>query len=657
MKIPNFVKVGGTTIAALILSACGSSGGDDSPSVKSSANTTPTTPVVPAPTAKEDQSVKAFNAAKAAEQAQESAIAANADAAKKEDLASAKDALKQVQAAQAAANSAAQAAAAAAAKAKAENAENAAMAADYAKRAADAVKALDIIAAGTQELVAKRMKQDDANKSVAVTSTPSNNGRSHVGYQHTQKVQSDLDLDGMKKPANNDSNTAKVMREQDIHNERDTIVVARHRDNNKEFDLYLHDMDLKKVKTNPQAGVGGLSNHRVAVPDTLAALVIDNNNRPETNLRTIKDDFGLALVNDTKTMEKGVEQNLDALIYTDNAPLYIDVNSGLKADDRVVRYNPTTGNRDWTSWQNTPAANENYFGQHALIQDGTISQVYGAKTTFARQTGGAPAPYNPVQGVTQNARNLPLVGASLQHVQYGRVTSQISGRELDAFVDGLNKNVKIAPYGAYGQPGTENHYFARGVNNTNAIQLANMKGYYGTPEMTYLGHAVGYGMNNQYRNERPMRVPNALGGTEVPYLMSGNHFRAKVNLDTKQVDGSVYNQWFLAVNDNPNHANSRVVESKLVEFAGTLANNGNIAGNAVNLTKDNSPGILNATLFGSRGEEMGGTIVSKEPEKVQWGLSFGAINTTPRTSVVSPTPNTPKNVWEADQRGHGGTTN
>lgn len=662
MKIPNFVKVGGTTIAALILSACGSSGGDDSPSVKSSANTTPTTPVVPAPTAKEDQSVKAFNAAKAAEQAQESAVAANADAAKKEDLASAKDALKQIQAAQAAANSAAQAAAAAAAKAKAENAENAGVAADYAKRAADAVKALDIIAAGTQELVAKRMKQDDANKSIAVTSTPSNKGSSHVGYHHTQKVQSDLILDGKAKPANNESNTAVVMPEQNIHPERDTFVAANTKVGDTKYSLYLQDMDLRKADKVGKITDNMLTNHKVNVDEALLELVANNRNAPDFETR-IKAEEELVL--ETKTTERGVTgKKSEALVYTENSPFYIDINSGLKQNTPVIRLKPanSSGTREL---EVVP------FATVALTRDGTSLEVYGANTTFTKKgPDGSPEVHKAdegkgdIQAPSHDAKNLPLMdevsvldGVSLQYVQYGRVTSQISGRELDAFLNGLDKNVKIAPYGFYGQPGTENHYFARGTNNTTANQLAAMPKVYGTSKMTYDGHAVAYGLDNEYTSSKPMRVPNALGGTVQPHLISGNHFHADVDLQTKEVQGSVYNNWVLAKNGYFPQATDEFVQARLVEFAGTLASNGNIAGTAVNLTKNNSEGIFNATLFGQNGEEMGGTIVSKEPEKVQWGLSFGAVNTTTPVgspNVVSPNPKGPKNYWASDIQAAGG---
>ena len=57
----------------------------------------------------------------------------------------------------------------------------------------------------------------------------------------------------------------------------------------------------------------------------------------------------------------------------------------------------------------------------------------------------------------------------MDYVQYGRVTSKLHAVKEADLKDGKDVaqyGTKVASYGLYGQDGTEDNYFYRGVNNT-----------------------------------------------------------------------------------------------------------------------------------------------------------------------------------------------
>ena len=218
-------------------------------------------------------------------------------------------------------------------------------------------------------------------------------------------------------------------------------------------------------------------------------------------------------------------------------------------------------------------------------------------------------------------------GGKLKYVQYGRVTSQLDEVNLDDLAAGKNivtLGTKIASYGGYGDQGTEDHYFYRGVSSTPySTKLASdlaatYFGKTGTPSgvLDYRGHAVTYNLDRDLKLGD--KVPNAIGYTH--HLVSGTHVNAKIDLATSAVTGRLYNVWSYS-----NGQENGKVTDELASFSGKLANNGSIAGSSTRLnnngTKDT--GTLVASLFGPKGEELGGTISSDDTIN-NWGASFGA---------------------------------
>ena len=113
-------------------------------------------------------------------------------------------------------------------------------------------------------------------------------------------------------------------------------------------------------------------------------------------------------------------------------------------------------------------------------------------------------------------------------------------------------------------------------------------------------------------------LPNALGAEYA--LVSGTHVAADIDLASKNVTGNLYNVWTktntaLQV-DELNH--------ELVKFNGTLANDGSIAGTATaTAIKGNPEGVLKASLYGDKAQELGGLVASKDTTN-NWGAAFGA---------------------------------
>ena len=103
-------------------------------------------------------------------------------------------------------------------------------------------------------------------------------------------------------------------------------------------------------------------------------------------------------------------------------------------------------------------------------------------------------------------------------------------------------------------------------------------------------------------------------------LVSGTHVAADIDLASKNVTGNLYNVWkkentALQV-DELNH--------ELVKFNGTLANDGSIAGTATaTAIKGNPEGVLKASLYGDKAQELGGLVASKDTTN-NWGAAFGA---------------------------------
>lgn len=265
----------------------------------------------------------------------------------------------------------------------------------------------------------------------------------------------------------------------------------------------------------------------------------------------------------------------------------------------------------------------------------SVAEVYGHRTFVA----GNSEVKNEADGETvlanapftaKDADGKYLAGSKLSHVQYGRVTSKLHGvfpQDLKDGKDVAQYGTKVASFGGYGKEGTEDNYFFRGVNNTSAAQVGALKdAYFGSEaaggSLHYQGHAVTYNLPDDYKLAG--NLPNALGAEYA--LVSGTHVAADIDLASKNVTGNLYNVWkkenTALQKDELNH--------ELVTFNGTLANDGSIAGTAeaVALKDKNNPnknigGVLRASLYGDKAQELGGLVSSNDTTN-NWGAAFGA---------------------------------
>ena len=276
---------------------------------------------------------------------------------------------------------------------------------------------------------------------------------------------------------------------------------------------------------------------------------------------------------------------------------------------------------------------------------GSVAEVYGHRTFVAGdsevrneangETGLANAPFT-----AKDAAGKYTAGSELTRVQYGRVTSKLHGvfeKDLKDGKDVVQYGTKVASFGGYGENGTEDNYFYRGVNSTpySATLASDLKNiYFGSEaaagKLHYQGHAVTYNLDKDYEDKSGL--PNALGAEYA--LVSGTHVAADIDLASKNVTGNLYNRW------TETNTQQQVKEHnvELANFAGTLANNGSISGSATK--HDGAQGVLKASLYGAQAQELGGVISSNDTAN-NWGASFGAkVQNTPYVApaVVTPAP-------------------
>lgn len=163
--------------------------------------------------------------------------------------------------------------------------------------------------------------------------------------------------------------------------------------------------------------------------------------------------------------------------------------------------------------------------------------------------------------------------------------------------------------------------------------------------LKYDGHAVTYGIDNSWIGEaKANSVPTAIVAAEKATklgLISGTHVTAKINLNTNAVEGNLYNKWY----DGALKGDKDV---RLVDFTGSMSENGNIAGTSHN-NINNTGGLFGASL-NKEATEMGGVVSSNDHTAGnKWGAVFGA-QLTGRETVPSVKPATPADpVKPADE--------
>lgn len=514
------------------------------------------------------------------------------------------------------------------------------------QREADAAKAKAEAQAKAKKAAEETVKELERQETLAKTGDH--------GGKFVKKTNSNLVTNHVVEEANSKSSTSITSMTVPLYPSLDTIVVATPVGTNGKAvknaaQIYLEDFDFRGNDRDVALANGTPGRYTLKHIYNIGAAENDEDPKvPSVDKAKKGNTLGAGVArnpgfNDlTKTALKGKEEGI-AFVYENGRLNYTKKVEGADVlDKRKAR----------TEFQ------KNGFASAGRL-DESVAEVYGHRTfvTGDSESGRDNGEYNVsnapfvAAGNILNAATNPsaadtgvrkvggkddeyTAGGKLKYVQYGRVTSQLDDVNIDNLETGKNivtLGTKIASYGGYGDQGTEDHYFYRGVNSTPYSKklASDLAAYYGktvtsngkttgTPAgvLDYRGHAVTYNLDR----DRKMgdKVPNAIGYTH--HLVSGTHVNAKIDLATSTVTGRLYNVW--AYNDGQKRGK---VTDELANFTGTLENSGSISGSSVRLNSDGTKdkGDLVASLFGPKGEEMGGTISSKDVTN-NWGASFGA---------------------------------
>ncbi|SUB24520.1 transferrin-binding protein-like solute binding protein [Avibacterium avium] len=308
------------------------------------------------------------------------------------------------------------------------------------------------------------------------------------------------------------------------------------------------------------------------------------------------------------------------------------------------------------------ANRQNYTDFHAdnrsATKEDTVAELYGRNTMGSDKVVNATA-------------NLPLADhygelatkrgdGHLQLVQYGRVTTALDSSNLQDGNKTLAANFKegvelagdlesyVVGYAQYNDVSKEDNYFARGINNISAGDLATLEG-----KLTYKGHAVTYGLDHSIHGLKDAEnAPTSLQGVNPEEFVSGTHVLADVDLGSRKVDGKLYDMFTVNGADH---------ESKLVKFNGDLAANGTITGTSElaygQVDAANREGTFNATIYGNKEvgldkTELAGAVASNVGGEGKWGAVFGAEDVTDK--VIAPVgPSNPLGQAENAEQGRG----
>ena len=527
MKTNSLAKFSLTIIAAMVLAACGSSGGSDSPSTNSTASTTA------AQAAAKKAADEAAAAKKAADEAAAKKAADEAAAKKAADEAAAKKAADEAAAALAAENS--------------------------------------------------DRKADNA----VLRPTPTGSDlleKSSVGAKNVVKNKSNLTTN-FSSATDYTSNTPELMNVQSPDNELKTLVVGKAPDNK---------------GTVKVAYLAGLENLSKAAPT-------DGKLTFEAAVKAKKDD-------------KAKDDKATVSVYT--------VQAGRK------NYTENYGGKIADPEKKTVADPADTDKLREPDHTSIVGQMYGAKITDVKEDG--------------KETNAPFTQKPYKNVQYGSLTSALHAQDISTLENGDEADTKIAKYGYTGTPNTEDNYFYRlNENNMDVAGLKKLKNDNPNTVLKYDGHAVTYGIDNSWvgpAKPKANSVPTAIVAAEkAPEsgLISGTHVTAKINLNTNAVEGNLYNKWY----DGALKGDKDV---RLVDFTGSMSENGNIAGTSHN-NINNTGGLFGASL-NKEATEMGGVVSSNDhTAEGKWGAVFGA-QLTGRETVPSAKPVTPADpVKPADE--------
>ena len=426
-----------------------------------------------------------------------------------------------------------------------------------------------------------------------------------VGAKFVKKNQSNLNV-GEGVETNSKSSVAPTNMTVELHPSLDTIVVAVPLNadgsvNTQAKQAYLEDFDFRGNTANTTG------------QHTLSHIYKTANG--STNVGAARNGGEASTKTDTKGNDTGL-----AYVYEDGR-----LNYTRKAEGKNV-----VDTKDARTDARLADSVAEVYGHRTFVDgDSEVKNIADGDTVLAN------APFT-----AKDADGKYTAGSKLNYVQYGRVTSKLHAVQEADLKDGKDVaqyGTKVASFGGYGENGTEDNYFYRGVNNTpySATLASDLKNiYFGSEapagKLHYQGHAVTYNLDKDYEDKSGL--PNALGAEYA--LVSGTHVAADIDLASKNVTGNLYNRW------TETNTQQQVKEHnvELANFAGTLANNGSISGSSTK--HDGAQGVLKASLYGAQAQELGGVISSNDTVN-NWGASFGAkVQNTPFVAppVVTPAP-------------------
>lgn len=249
-------------------------------------------------------------------------------------------------------------------------------------------------------------------------------------------------------------------------------------------------------------------------------------------------------------------------------------------------------------------------------------------------------------GTLDNNRNISTIAnlnaltntVALQNVQFGRVTTNLedlsSENAATVSINGRRYfSIDRSNADRYLNVGRNNdtavnNYFYRGLNETDLAKNP-QKGI-----ANYQGQALMYGIDNSFRGVGGGNSNAVVQGGGLDML--GNFVEAKVNFDTKKVDGNVYNVWRLRETDR--QGNNIVATSNVVDFQGDITGPNSVWGTAQRTYDTVNPVIADfqGNFFGANAEELGGSFnsVRRDDKGVakygdaNWGGVFGATKIT-----------------------------
>ncbi|KNZ38980.1 hypothetical protein AKG33_06480, partial [Dichelobacter nodosus] len=223
--------------------------------------------------------------------------------------------------------------------------------------------------------------------------------------------------------------------------------------------------------------------------------------------------------------------------------------------------------------------------------------------------------------------HLAVKPQKLDYVQYGRVTGNLDPIKTSDLSDDERAKIEnkelVMKRAAFknkineGENNVDNFYFYRGIGATTLKQMESLKQ---EKPLVYQGHALMYGIDNNFHGADTSQIPSAFGAAGSHAI--GNFVTANVDLANNKVDGRVYNVW-------TDGSKEKIVDN-LVKFKGQVFGN-TVLGKAERTYKAGDADFR-ASFFGEQADEMGGsfnsiTTAEKYSSDDVWGGSFGAKRT------------------------------